>query len=236
MRRFLTCVGLLVLLALPASAIPATFNFVSGYAVVTAEKAVSLQQIVAPTLLALDGTYVTFDTAPIDLTDFEFTLPQSAVINMTNPYGGYDSFRVESASLQPGTPYSTLNGQMTGPNTFTFVAGFIDINGVYSAWDNNPALPNPPPTLNAAVPFQDNSFVSGTVDTVSLTLEMTGITFAVLPGFFFGESEDLRVKGDIFFFGLNPIPEPSTGALVGLGLAGLVLRRRSALKSSRQVC
>jgi hypothetical protein len=83
------------------------------------------------------------------------------------------------------------------------------------------------------VPFQDNSFVSGTVDTLNLTLEMTGITFAVLPGFLFGESEDLRVKGDIFFTGLNQsvIPEPVTAALLAIGLAGFAAARRTASRS-----
>jgi hypothetical protein len=130
--------------------------------------------------------------------------------------------------ISPALGYSTVFGVPTGPGTYTFAAGPLSIAGVYSAFDSTLTTPD---LLNAAFPFTDTSFISGSININTGTLTLTGITLAVIPGALFGETEDLQIKADITFVGMEPIPEPTTALLVGLGLVGLASTRRGKFLS-----
>jgi len=206
-----------------ALAAPVTYDFTSGSVTVTGVTSTTATTIIGPTVVAMDGAFVTFDETTIDLTDLLLTIPTTGILSTIAPWGPYDQYWIESASISPGLGYTTVFGAPTGPGTYTFAAGPLDIDGIYSAFDTGLVEPD---LINAAFPFTDTSFISGSIDINTGTLTLSGITLAVIPGGLFGEGEDLEIKADITFVGMEPIPEPSTALLVGLGLVGLASTRR----------
>jgi len=214
-------IGAVALISLPGVSAATTFFFSTGSATVTATAGGNT--VLSATVVSLDGVFIEFDASGNgQLVDFLITLPQSPTLTLTSPYGGYDEVVIESADLSPGIGFGNLSNQNLGGGVYSFLAGPIDINGVYSASDST--LTNPP-QLNVPVPFTDTSFINGTVDVTLGTLELLGLTLTRLPAAFFGETNDLVVKADIMFTGL--VPEPGTGLLVGAGLTLMAIRRRS---------
>lgn len=228
MGRTVACLLLWALtFAGSANAIPLTYYYTSGTISVTASTDPGGIPIVGTTVLPLSGVYVTFDADTIDLSDLYLTVPMSGTIPMLNTYGGFDQFVIESASIAPGAGYATLLASDDGGGNYSFFAGPLDINGVYSAMDSNAINL---PVMDLDVPFTDNSgAISGSININTGVLTLNGITLAVLSGGDFGETDDLSIKADISFTGV--VPEPGTAALLGLGLVGLACSRRRNLLS-----
>jgi len=212
-----------------AFAAPITFFFDSGSAHITATRSGDNSQVVDETI-ALNGVFVTFDAVVPEIVDFAISAPMSGAIAMLQPYGGFDTFVIESGTITPGVTYSSIFLSMIGPTTYSFLVGPVDVAGVYSAF--NSGGPPPLPVNNVPVPFVGASFLNGTLDTDSMTLELLGITLAEIPGAAFGEEDNLIVKADITWTG--SVPEPATPALFASGLLLLVLRHRKGRRPQRQ--
>jgi hypothetical protein len=150
MGKGLVCLFAILLTASPAFATPTTFFFSSGSAKLTATA--GALDVVDETI-ALDGVFVTFDPDVPEVVDFNITAPQSDPILMLNAYGGFNTFVVESASVVPGVSFSNFSVTSTGPNTWSFLIGPVDVAGVYSAWHSDGAPPAPAPVMDLDAPF-----------------------------------------------------------------------------------
>jgi len=217
MRRVLLCSLAFLLVATSASASPITFFFTSGSAQITATAGAT--PIVDATI-TLGGIFVTFDPVLPEVVSFSITAPQSAPITMLNEYGGFNTFVIESATIDPGATYSNLSVTPTGVNSWSFLVGPIDVAGVYSASHTSGV---PPPVTNVAAPFVGISFLNGSINTDLMTFELLGVTLAQLSGAGFGEANDLIVKADLTWTGV--VPEPGTALLLSSGLVVLAAIR-----------
>lgn len=222
--RALSWLCWLLLLPTPALALPQTYSFVSGTARVTAQ-VIGQPDFLVDTLVALDGTFIDFDEALVSVTDFEISIAPTAPIAMSGSYGGFDTFSIDAATLSPGTGYSS-SGVSVGGSQYSVAMGPLDVNAIYSASDST--LTNPP-VSGVPITFTNPS-LTATVDTDLIVFELVGVTLGVLPGYLVGEASDLIVKGDIVFIGA--VPEPTTGALLGLGLLGLAAPRFRSARAS----
>jgi hypothetical protein len=209
-----TAVAAFVAFLIPGAAAAATFNWTSGTVTISATAGADI--VLASISVPTDGVFVEFDaTGAGSLVDFLITIPTTSLLSLEQPYGGFDQFVVESASVKPGIGYTNLFNQDLGGGVYAVLASPLDIDGQYSAIDSTATNP---PVSNIPVPFTDTSAINGTVNITLGTLELTGITITELPaGFFPGATDNLVVKADIFFTGMV-VPEPGTGLLLGLGL------------------
>lgn len=220
MRKGLVCLAAVLFYASSATATPVTYLFDSGEAKITATAGATT---VVDTTILLDGLFVTFDAAIPSVIDFSFTAPQSAPISMLTTYGGYDTFVVESASINPGVGFSNFSVTPTGVDTWSFLVGPVDVAGVYSASHTSGV---PPPVMNLPAPFVGDSFLNGSINTNTMVFELLGITLTELSGMDFGETDDLVIKADITWTG-TVVPEPGTATLLAAGLVGIAVRRRA---------
>lgn len=225
MGRVLLCLLLGLLAGGAATAAPITYFFTSGSAQVTATAGAT--PIVNETI-GLDGIFVTFDPMTPEVIDFSITAPQTAPLSTINDYGDYDTIVIESAVITPGGGFSNFFITPTGPTSWSFLVGPVDVAGVYSASHTSGV---PLPAMNIPVPFVGSTFLNGTIDTDSMTFELVGVTLAELSGAGFGESEDLIVKADLTWTGA--VPEPGTALLLTTGLIGMSTMRRRNLRSTR---
>lgn len=214
MVRFIV-LALALVWASPASAAPVTYVFTSGSAIVTADTFPSGTSVVAPTpALPLSGTFVEFDDMVPSLLDFEITLAPTGPIPVLGGYGGFSTFEILTATLEPDVGFSATVTPL-GPGTFSVSASGVHVVADY--------LASPPPTGPIAIDFPTT--FTGTIDIVAMTLELDEFSLALIPGASLGEAEDLLVKADVMFTG-TVVPEPTAGLLILAALGTLVARAR----------
>ena len=214
-----TC-GLALVAALgiaPASiAAPITYFFQTG--------SVDLTFTTASTALGsgtidLDGTFVDFDEPPVspELTGFEFTATAQGPVMLNVAYAGYDTFTVDSLTVQPGPSYNTFFG--FGSNPYTVTVGPINVIATATISDSNNVLNTITASFNFLTPSLTATVTINNAVNVVQTLELVGLTLGEI-GPFFGATNTLVIKGDILFQG--QVPEPSTAVLLGVGMTLLV--------------
>ena len=205
------CALILGLFLAPSLASALTYNFTNGSVSLRAELAGTSTSVLdqpSPVVINLGGSFVEFDPllgANGTLLDLELIPAGAFTLDLDQTVVGYDVIEVSNAMLVPDTGATAALSGAGSFNLDTVMSG--DIEGVGG----------PPPltsvsSLNSAT--GGSLFVSGT----QLELAVFGVTLAtfeslVTPNLF------VDIKADFTFFGV--VPEPGTGLLMGLGLAGL---------------
>jgi hypothetical protein len=215
----------LLTVASHAQAAPVYYQFTSGSAEITATTGATTLTPV-PAVLTLDGMFAEFDELVPALTDFSFTTAPNQPIFLSAPYGGYDEIVVNSAAMTPGVGYYHASATDNGGGSYSVTVLPVHVSGIYSAMFSGG--PPPAPVSNVPIMYDNASPLLATINVITGTFTLEGITLAVIP--LPGEPSPLVVKADLTFQGMVPVPEPGVSILIGLGLAGLIVRR------SRCVC
>lgn len=233
-------VGLAVLLfALPAAAVPVTYG-ASGVSTITVQARQSSDNALVfdETLLLSTNSFVVWDAAgvpgfggPGTMDDLLLDLvPNQGAFETLIPYGPFDMITIESATISPDLTagYGTIFTFPAGGTTSSIQVGSVDIDALYSASNSVSGATSgstPADITGVTNPSGTVTFLAGTIQ-----VEFSGIVMGTVDGTPFGEAgNDLLLTANIAFFGdanVTPTPEPSTGLLVALGLAGLGARRR----------
>ncbi len=201
-----------------AGAVPITYSVSSGSA--TVEVLVGGIVVGQATNVGVTGS-VTIDSVALSIDSLALALDPNISLTLSTSYGGFDQVTIESASLTsavgfgpvvPSTPIST--------KSFNALVGALDVAGSWAASDSggvNPSQSGVP--ISYTVPA-----MSAVVSSLLVPLiNVQSVTLNALNGALFGETQDLVVRANLSVFA---VPEPGTGTLLALGLAGMAVSGR----------
>jgi hypothetical protein len=224
--------GAIVLLAAGrASAVPESYQFTSGSAVLTAYHAVGdpllptlIQISPIPLAIDLDGIQVTVDEATLQLISIDLSSAGPWILGVDPvPMGGFDQVMIENATLTGGDgPISLIDPGP--PRMYDYESTPIVVVSDLTASGSVPTISQPGFVMNSPS-ATGTLFLTGSGVGAMLTID--GLTIADFISPFSGQRA--IVKADFVFEGVNPVPEPGSAALlfVALGALGVAARTRS---------
>jgi len=210
----------LVLGAAQAKAVPETYEFTSGSAIISVTDDVGL--VGGPITISLNGIAVTVDEELGTLVSMDLSTSGPWILGVDpTRTGGFDTITINSANLSAsGVSLFALGGE---PRAYEYSIGPVAVISDFDA-----SVSTVPGSNISFGGFPANSPVAGGtlfLDGLGIgaILTLDGITIAQIPvspipG---ASSTNLRVKADFVFEGVQPIPEPHATALFALG-AGVV--------------
>lgn len=176
--------------------------------------------------------YVSYDVTGTNIAQFD-------IVNQTGPNSSTFPDTTFPISTSVSLSSLSLTVNYSGGGSATFGASYFTLDSDGLSFDGGPlsTLNGPPSGLFGAI----GATLTGTFDTTSLTLN-DGSTVTVDPGFSATISDPSGLtNGDFALINTGtggsgpppPVPEPSTWAMMGTGLAGLIgvalYRRRRGL-------
>ena len=210
-----------------ASALPTEYLITGG----EVEVSVSVGGATVGSTLStsLSGSLTT-DAVAGSLDDFSIVLEPNLVLNLSSPYGGYDSITIESATLSAGPGFSSTLLAVTG-GSYTVLASPLIVDGLWGGTATGVAQPSVSgQSITYSVPVM--TAVLGSVPRVYVN----AVTLNSLDGSAFGEAADLVITASIQVDSVTVIPEPGTGLLLASGLVILRLRRRAFSRVPASIC
>ena len=220
-------IALLLLSGTTASALPTEYLITGG----EVEVSVSVGGTTVGSTLStsLSGSLTT-DAVAGSLDDFSIVLEPNLVLNLSSPYGGYDSITIESATLAAGPGFSSNLLAVAG-GSYTVLAFPLTVDGL---WGGAATGGGQPPVSGQSITYSVP--VMTAVLGSAPMLYVNAVTLNSLDGSAFGEADDLVITARIQVDSATVIPEPGTGLLLASGLLILRLRRRAFRRVPTSIC
>ncbi len=229
--RFLL-VAAFLFVSVPASAAPITYGWTSGTITVQGRQFSDNPLIVDETLQLGANSFLNWDPTGTPtgfgvgtITDFLMSLSPNQGLFMTlQDWGPWDQFNVETGDIFNGPLFETVVSFGGSVSTTGIV-----IDATYSAFDSGGGFGSGPgQAANVEDVNEFNSTLTFGAGTVQLSV--AGVVMGRVDGTPFGEAgNDLILTANIAFFGdssVTPVPEPSTGLLLAMGLVAMTAAQR----------
>lgn len=230
--RWIPLVLCLLLPAFSGRAVPVLHTVQpGGSGTATAQATTSLTPLTTLLLPSISGT-ITIESTTQAITDFDLLFSGTGLSVLAAGYGGYDRMQIDSFRLSAGPGFaSTITSNVGGstqmavtPVAAALVYSFQDSTGTFSAANSVP--------LNFAAP----SMTAVVTEYGATNVVVTGVPVALLSPAQFTlaapETDNLLIVGQ-FSLSAAAVPEPSTGILLGLGLAAGVLQTRHRFRQAK---
>lgn len=198
-----------------------------GSGTATAQATTSLTPLTTFLLPSISGT-VTIESTTLAITDFNLLFGATNLSVLSAGYGGYDRMRIDSLSLSAGPGFSSTITSNAGGSAQMIVTSLAAAL-VYSFQDSTGTFT---PANSSSLNFTAPSMTAIVTEDGATSIVVTGVPVALfnpaLLTLAAPESDNLLIVGQ-FTFSASSVPEPSTGALLSLGIAAALFqaRRRS---------
>jgi len=215
----------LLLPAVSARAVP-VFHTVQpgGSGTATAQATTSLVPLANFVLPSTSGT-LTIESTTRAITDLDLLFGATSLTVLGSAYGSYDRMRIDSLALSPGPGFSSTITHNTGGSsqmTVTSLAAEL----IYSFEDSSGSFA---PANSVSLNFTAPSMTAAVTEDGATSIVVTGVPVALLNPAQFSlaapETDNLLIVGQ-FTFSASSVPEPSTGALLSLGIAAALFQAR----------